>query len=91
VEDVEWAQKAEAAFEDWTVPTHPGRRHLVFLKTQVITDADDMEMVVGLSTAAEVTMQGILSALRGFQPDLGQGGLGEDIEAPAEEQGVTQS
>ncbi len=91
VDDVEWAHKVEAPFEDWTVPTHPGRRHLVFLKSQVITDAEDMDMVVKLSTAAEVTTQGILSALRGFQPDLGQGGLGEDIESLAEEQGVTQS
>ncbi len=91
VNDVEWAQKVEAPFEDWTVPTHPGRRHLIFLKTQVITDADDMDMVVKLSTAAEATMQGIISALRGFRPDLGQGGLGEDIESLAEKQGVTQS
>jgi hypothetical protein len=50
-----------------------------------------MEMVVGLSTAAEVTMQGILSALRGFQPDLGQGELGEDAEQHPEEQSVAQS
>lgn len=89
VDDIEWAQRAEAAFEDWTVPTHPGRRYLIFLKTQVITDADEMEIVVSLSTAAEVTMQGVITALRGFPVDVGQGESGEDIGQLAEEQGVT--
>jgi hypothetical protein len=91
VDDVEWVHKVEATFDDWIMPTHPGYKYLIFLKTQVITDANDMEMVVGLSTAAEVTMQGILSALRGFQPDLGQGELGEDAEQHPEEQSVAQS
>lgn len=85
VDDIEWAQRLEAAFEDWSVPTHPGRKYLIFLKTQVITDADEMELIVSLSTAAEVTMQGILSALRGFPLDLGQGEVGEDAGPIAEE------
>jgi hypothetical protein len=91
VNDDEWAWKVEAAFEGWTMPTHQGRRYLVFLKTQVITDAEDMELVIGLSTSPEVTMQGILSALRGFPVDVEQGESGEDSGHAAEEQSVSQS
>ena len=91
LDDVEWAQRVEAAFENWSVPTHPGRRYLVFLKTQVITDVEDMEIVISLSTAAEATMQGVLSALRGFPVDLGQGESREDAGHAAEEQSDSQS
>jgi hypothetical protein len=89
VDDIEWAQKVEAAFEDWRVPTHPGRRYLIFLRTQVLTDTEDLELVIRLSTAAEVTYQGVLHALRTFPVDMGQGGLGEYSGQLAEEQSVS--
>jgi len=85
VDDVEWAQKVEAAFDDWRVPTHPGRRYLIFLRTQVLTDTEDLELVIRLSTAAEVTYQGVLNALRTFPVDMGQRELGEDFGQLAEE------
>jgi hypothetical protein len=91
LDDVEWVQRVEATFEDWSVPTHPGRKYLIFLMTQVITNAEDMEMVIQLSTAAEVSMQGVLNALRSFPSDLGQGEIGEDVGHAAEEQSVPQS
>lgn len=76
-EDDEWVYKVEAAFQEqnYTVPEHPGARLLVFLKTQVITDPTEFEVLVQLSIAPEVRMQGVLNALRGFQGDMGQGGI----------------
>lgn len=91
LDDVEWVQRVEAAFEDWSVPTHPGRKYLIFLLTQVITDAEDMELVMKLSTAAEVSMQGVLNALRSFPVDLGQREIRDSVGYDTEEQSITQS
>lgn len=67
VDDDNWANKLEAAFTDFKVPEHPGRRYLLFLKHVVITTTEEMNVVIQLCTSPEVAMQGILNALRGFQ------------------------
>ncbi len=66
-ESEDWMDKVEAAFEDYVVPEHYGKRLLVFLKTQVITTPEEFEMILGYSLSQEVSMQGIIRALQGFQ------------------------
>lgn len=74
VEDVEWAERLEAAFDNFKVPEHKGKRYLYFLKHIVITNSDEFSMIISLSTSPEVTMQGIINALRGFQHQVEEGG-----------------
>ena len=62
-----WVNKVEAAFEDYEVPTHHGKRLLVFLKTQVISTPEELELILGFALQQEATMQGIVHALQGFQ------------------------
>ena len=87
----EWVQRVEAMYPGYKVPTHPGLRRLVFIKTQVVNSVDEMELILKLSTAPEVTMQGILNALQGFRDNLGQGEIGEIVANLAKEQSTTQS
>lgn len=63
----DWVNKVEAAFEDYEVPAHYGKRLLVFLKTQVISTPDELELILGFALQQEATMQGIVHALQGFQ------------------------
>jgi len=70
VEDTEWADKLEAAFTDFQVPAHKGKRYLLFLKHIVITTTEEMDVVISLCTSPEVTMQGIINALQGFQDSV---------------------
>lgn len=84
----EWVYRVEAAFPNYKVPTHPGKRLLVFLKTQVITKPEEMELLVEKSTYPEVSMQGILNALRGFQSIVEQGTINQsDTEAAIDKVG----
>lgn len=73
VESQTWVSKVEAAFPDYKVPEHPGKRLLIFLKTQVITSPQELELLISLALSPEVTMQGIVRALQGFQDILEQG------------------
>ena len=73
VEDTEWADRLEAAFTDFKVPSHYGRRYLLFLKHIVIITTEEMNMVVQLCTSPEVAMKGILNALEGFQNIMEEG------------------
>lgn len=66
VDDQDWVHRVEGAFEDFKVPTHVGQRRLVFLKSQVILEISEFEMIAGLATYAEISMQGVSSAMEGF-------------------------
>lgn len=70
-----WIPKVEAAFPDYQVPEHKGKRLLIFLKTFVISSPDWMEIILRSALAEEATMQGITTALRGFQDNARQGFL----------------
>jgi hypothetical protein len=67
IDDENWVLKLEGAFDNYEVPKHKGRRFLTFLKHFVITTKEEMDYVIHVSTSPEVTMQGILDALQGFQ------------------------
>jgi len=73
LDDVGWTERVEASFDGWKVPTHPGQRLLIFIKTQVVLHSHEMELILSLCTSPEVTMQGILNALQGFRVDVGEG------------------
>lgn len=73
IEDEQWTYRVEAAFDGYEVPEHPGKRLVVFIKTQVILESHEMEMVLNLCTSPEATMQGIMNALRGFRDNMEQG------------------
>jgi hypothetical protein len=70
VDDDDWVYKVEAAFKDYTIPTHPGKRMLMFLITQVITSSQEMEVIVSSAVHKEVSMQSIVDALQRFQHNL---------------------
>ena len=75
VKNQDWVDKVEAAFPDYTMPEHPGKRLLIFLKTQVISSPEEMEIIIYNAVSREVTMQGIMSALQGFQHKVAEDGL----------------
>jgi hypothetical protein len=83
--DNDWAHAVEAAFPGYTVPTHPGKRMLVFLKTQVILSVQEMEMIIEVCTSPEASMQGIINALRGFQDNMAKGRFAEGNRGDAGE------
>lgn len=69
----EWVQKLEAAMpEGYEVPTHPGKRILAFLKSQVIRSAPEYGAIIQATMFTEATMQGVGDALRGFQNEMGR-------------------
>ena len=70
VEDTEWMDRVEAAFPNLKVPEHYGKAMLLFIKTQVVTSFQDAELVLQMATSPEATLQGISSALRGFQSPM---------------------
>jgi hypothetical protein len=70
LESTEWVDRLEAAFPNYKVPTHPGKRFLAFLKSVVITHTLEAELIVRSALFSEVDMQGIESALRGFRTSL---------------------
>jgi len=72
VESEEWKLRVEAAFPDYHVPEHRGKLLLVFLQTQVITSTQELENIIQLALSSEVSVQGIMRALQGFQYNLGQ-------------------
>lgn len=69
----EWASNLEAAFPNFQVPEHKGKRYLLFLKHVVIRSAEEMDLVISMCTSPEVTMQGVINALRGFQDKMEEG------------------
>ena len=66
-EDRDWEYRIEAAFPKFTVPQHPGKRMLAFLKGIVITTKEEMELIINRCLYQEVDMQSIYNALQGFQ------------------------
>jgi hypothetical protein len=72
LEGKDWVERVEAAFPNFTIPEHPGKRRLIFLQTQVILSVDEMEIILASAVAPEVTMQGITNALLGFQHNLAE-------------------
>jgi len=73
VSDDDWVDRLEAAFTDFQIPKHKGKRYLYFLKHVVIRTTEEMDMIINMSTSPEVTMQGILAALQGFQDNMEKG------------------
>jgi hypothetical protein len=70
VDSVEWVQQLEASIEDFQAPTHPGKRMLAFMKSQVLRTTSDFTNVIQTSLYMEETMQGILTALQGFRDEV---------------------
>jgi hypothetical protein len=66
-----WIPKVEAAFPDYKVPEHKGKRMLIFLKTFVISSPEWMDVITRTALAEEATMQGIMTALQAFQNKVG--------------------
>lgn len=66
-ESDDWVNRVEAAFENYTVPEHEGKRLLIFLKTQVIATPEELEVIINYALSPEVTVQGIINALQGFR------------------------
>jgi len=73
VSDSDWVDRLEAAFTDFQVPKHKGKRYLLFLKHVVVRTHEEMELILNMCTSPEVTMQGIINALRGFQDKVEEG------------------
>lgn len=75
-EDDEWIKRVEASFSDgdYAMPEHWGKRYLVFIKSQVITTMVEMETILQYALSPEVSMQGIINALRGFRSEMGETG-----------------
>ena len=71
-EDKDWALKVEAAFPNYKVPEHPGKRMLAFLKSNVILQAEERSAIIETSCFQEVNLQGIIDALQGFQLEMGR-------------------
>jgi hypothetical protein len=69
-EDKEWEYRMEAAFPNYKIPTHPGRRALAFLKGIAITSKEEMEMIISRCLYQEVDMQSIITALQGFRSEM---------------------
>lgn len=69
IQDDSWVQDLEGAFptEHFRVPTHPGIRKVMFLKTRVITHVDDRDWILETATYKEVTMTGITVALQSYK------------------------
>jgi len=68
----DWVTKLEASFENYKVPTHPGKRMLAFLKSNVILKPEERDIIVSTSCYQEVNLQGIIDALLGFRDQMGQ-------------------
>lgn len=66
LDDDEWIANVEAAFDDFVIPAHPGKRKVIFLKTLVLNDQNSMSLVMNSAISEEVSMQGVTNALRGF-------------------------
>jgi hypothetical protein len=66
-DEKDWEYRVEAAFPKYVIPTHPGKRRLVFLKAIVITTKEDMDLIIQRCLHQEVNMQSVLDALRGFR------------------------
>lgn len=89
LESKDWVARVEAAFPNFVIPEHPGKRRLIFIQTQIITTIDEMEAVLASAIATEVTMQGITNALRGFQDTMAKRGYtGSFGEAPEDDDRV---
>lgn len=69
-EDTEWVVKLEAAFTDYKVPAHAGKRMLAFLKSNVILKVEERDVIVQTACFQEVNLQGIIDALQGFQTKM---------------------
>jgi hypothetical protein len=70
LESNDWVEMLEAAFDNYVVPVHPGKRTLAFLKAYVIRTTEDYTQIIQAALFPEVTMQGITNALRGFQDNV---------------------
>ena len=64
--DSDWVTSLEAAFDNFKVPKHAGKRKLLYLKHVVITTVEEMTDVINLCVSREVSTQGIENALHGF-------------------------
>lgn len=60
----EWLEQLEGGLPGYTVPDHYGERRLVFLKSVVITTLEDWEAIRDAAVYAEITFQGVATALR---------------------------
>lgn len=68
----DWVTRVEAAHPNYKVPTHPGRRLLAFLKSNVILHTEERSTIVETACFQEVNLQGIIDALCGFQLEMGR-------------------
>ena len=68
----DWVNRVEAAFPNYKVSTHPGKRLLAFLKSNVIVDAKERSAIIESACYQEVNLQGIIDALLGFQLEMGR-------------------
>lgn len=66
----DWEYKVEAAFPNFTVPKHEGKRRLTFLKAIAITSKEEMELIIQRCLHQEVDMQSIINALSGFRIEM---------------------
>lgn len=71
--DPSWVIDIESAIEGYKVPTHSGKRRVDFLKAVVIRSQGDLQKIVESAMFPEVTMQGIETALQGFQNEVERG------------------
>jgi hypothetical protein len=64
----DWEYRVEAAFPNYTIPKHEGKRRLAFLKAIAITSTEEMNLIIQRCLHEEVDMQSIINALQGFRP-----------------------
>ena len=66
----DWVTRLEASFQNYSVPQHPGKRLLAFLKSNVILHTEERSAIVETACFQEVNLQGIIDALCGFQLEM---------------------
>jgi hypothetical protein len=69
-DSIDWVNRLEAAFPDYKVPTHAGKRMLAFMKSNVILLPEERNAIVKIACFQEVNLQGIIDALQGFQSNM---------------------
>ena len=70
----DWLDKIEAPFIDinFQVPEHRGQAMLMFIKYIVLTDQQDVDIVMQGAMFQEVTLEGIGHALQNFRSNMGR-------------------
>lgn len=74
IDDDSWTNLLEAPFVDvgYKVPEDPGQRKLVFLKNIIIRGLEEAEKIMSTTMYREASMEGVGSALQGFQGNMGR-------------------